>query len=180
MLKKLILTIIKFFYKGKFKRIPFNVFAYLIVGGGNTALNILLFTLLFFSINGSGFALEIATVLAFVSTSITGFWLNKTFAFSDSSNLRKDMVSQFGKYVFVSLFGQVLDYFMTKFLIVFFAFDAIVAYVFATVIVVTSTYFIQRYFTFKKQEDKQVLYDLSKKSSSSYNNFDSQINGKHS
>lgn len=83
LLKSLISSVINFFHRGKLKLIPPNVFAYLFVGAGNTALNIVLFAILFFSLEGIKYNLEIAIVLAFITTSITGFWLNKNFAFPD-------------------------------------------------------------------------------------------------
>ncbi len=141
------------------KLMTFPVFAYLVVGAANTALNILLFIVFYWALHNNQtvfnqLALEIATIISFLTTVATGFWLSKNFAFSDSDNQKKQVQKQFGKYFLVSLQGQFSDYVITKVLVVFFLINGSVAYIISTVIMLIINYFLQKYFTFKTREIK--------------------------
>jgi putative flippase GtrA len=143
-----------------FKRImTFPVFAYLVVGAANTALNIFLFIIFYWALQNNNsilanFALEIATILSFLITVATGFWLSKHFAFANSNNQKKEVQKQFGKYFLVSLQGQFSDYVITKVLVVLFLINGSVAYIISTVIMLMLNYFLQKNFTFKTHQNK--------------------------
>jgi putative flippase GtrA len=138
-----------------FKNIlSFPVFSYLVVGAANTLLNIGLFLLTFnFLQNNAGFqvpfALEIATIVSFGITVLTGFWLNKNFAFVNSDKDKKQVQKQFGKYCLVAMQGQFSDYLITKALVVLLLINGSVAYIISTVIMLVVTFLLQKYFTFK-------------------------------
>ncbi len=160
MLKQLIHFFLKLFYPIFKKVLHFNVYAYLAVGAVNTLLNIVLFTVLYLLINNSeglnifGFLLnivsvEIATIISFLLTVISGFWLSKNFAFSNSSFDKKENKKQFGKYSLVALQGQFSDYLITKGLILFLSIEPTIAYIISTFIMLILNYFLQKYFTFK-------------------------------
>lgn len=150
MLKKFILQVLNIFYPLVKKILPFQVYAYLAVGAANTVLNIGLFIAIHSALDNHRLAVEIATLFSFTITVISGFWLNKNFAFADAPNAQKENVKQFGKYFLVSIQGQFLDYLITKGLIVLLSINPVVAYLISTIVMLTLTYFLQKYFTFKK------------------------------
>lgn len=149
MIKNLIHRLLKEFYPLFRNFFPYQVYAYLTVGAINTGLNIGLFYLFFLTFKKSFLAVEIATVISFIISVLTGFWLSKNFAFTEASTEKKETQKQFGKYVLVSAQGQFSDYLITKGLIVFISIQPMVAYVFSTVIMLILNYLLQKYFTFK-------------------------------
>ena len=154
MIKNLIWLGLKSSYPVLNKIMSFSVFTYLTVGAFNTFLNIVLFIVFYNSLNKQNslvptFALEIATLISFIITVFTGFWLNKNFAFSYSNNNKKQTQKQFGKYCLVAFQGQLSDYFITKILVVYLLINGSIAYLISTVILLLINYFLQKYFTFK-------------------------------
>jgi putative flippase GtrA len=152
MLQKFILQLLNFFYPLVRKFMPFQVYAYLAVGAANTLLNIGLFILCYQALFATAIAVEMATVISFAITVITGFWLHKNFAFTDAGNDKKDVQQQFGKYALVALQGQLTAYLLTKGMIVLLKINASVAYVITAVIMLTLNYFLQKYFTFRSRK----------------------------
>jgi putative flippase GtrA len=154
MIKQLINSGLKFFYPLFKKIMPFEVFAYLAVGAANTFLNIGLFIVLYntcikLNTNVAKFSVEIATVISFLVSVFTGFWLSKNFAFTKASDEKKEVNKQFGKYFLVAAQGQFADYLITKGLILFLFMHPNVAYLLSTIIMLILNYFLQKYFTFK-------------------------------
>ncbi len=152
MLKNYIHQLLKFFYPLVSKLILYQVYAYLAVGAANTLLNIGLFVVIYFALANTMLAVELATVVSFAVTVITGFWLNKNFAFTDAANDKAATQKQFGKYVLVALQGQLSAYLLTKGMIVFLTMDASIAYFITAVFMLTLNYFLQKYFTFRKKK----------------------------
>lgn len=152
MLRNLIHQLLKFFYPLVKKLMPYQVYAYLAVGAANTLLNIGLFVVLYLALANTILAVELATVVSFAVTVITGFWLSKSFAFTEAGNEKKEAQKQFGKYFLVSLQGQFSDYLITKGLIILLLMNATIAYLLSTVIMLFLTYFLQKYFTFKNKK----------------------------
>lgn len=152
MLKNYIHQLLKFFYPPVKKLMPYQVYAYLAVGTANTLLNIGLFAALYLAFATSLLAVEAATVISFVVTVMTGFWLNKNFAFTNGGDGKKEKVKQFGKYGLVALQGQCSAYLLTKGMIVLFNINASVAYFITAVIMLTLNYFLQKYFTFRRKK----------------------------
>jgi putative flippase GtrA len=129
------------------------VYAYLAVGAANTVFNIALFALLYMALSETVFAVEAATIISFAITVATGFWLSKNFAFTEEGNDKKETSKQFGKYFLVSIQGQFSDYLITKGLIVFLFINPVIAYFISTFIMLTLTYFLQKYYTFRKKKE---------------------------
>lgn len=146
---------LKWGYVGKVKTVPYQVYSYLVVGGANTVFNLVLFAILFSLLINVSYALEAATVIAFVVTAITGFWLNRNFAFQTSTNVGVSLFRQFLKYVFVSISGQFLDYVITKGMVVVLLMNPVHAYFSATIIILTSTFFAQKFFTFRESKHQE-------------------------
>ncbi len=162
MAKKLIQLFLNIFYPLFKKIFPYDFYAYLAVGAANTVLNIALFactywlishatSLHFVGINLKAFAVELATIISFLTTVATGFWLSKNFVFTSASNEKNEKAKQFGKYFYVSLQGQFSDYLITKGLIIFVLVKPIAAYFISTFIMLMINYFLQKYFTFKSK-----------------------------
>ncbi|WP_200977579.1 GtrA family protein [Echinicola sp. 20G] len=147
------------FYPVFKKLLPYQVYAYLAVGGINTALNILLFILFFqwilpiegMAIGGYGIAsYTIALLMAFLITIPTGFWLSKYFAFNSNKHCQKAKAAgQLGKYFLVVLQGLVSDYALLKLLIEVCHIYPTIAKVLSTMIVLLINYLLQKHFTFK-------------------------------
>lgn len=152
MIQNTIRQLLNFFYPLVKKIMPFQVYAYLAVGAANTLLNIILFAVFYWALAKTLLALEVATVIAFVITVLTGFWLSKNFAFPDAAGDKKQTQEQFGKYFMVSLQGQFSDYLITKSLIVFLLIKPVAAYFISTIIMLIINYFLQKYFTFTKRK----------------------------
>ena len=163
MIKRYIQQLLKFFYPLVKKLMPFQVYAYLAVGAANTIFNIALFAVCYWLIAGATgiaiaglqiniLAVEIATIISFLITVATGFWLSKNFAFTNASNEKTEKAKQFGKYFLVSLQGQFSDYLITKGLIVLLLVDPVVAYFISTFIMLLINYFLQKYYTFKTKK----------------------------
>ena len=144
--------LLKLFYPLVKKLMPFQVYAYLAVGAANTVLNIVLFAVLYMALAQTLLAVEAATVISFVITVLTGFWLNKNFAFTNASKEKKETRKQFGKYFLVSLQGQLSAYLLTKGTIVLLDLDASRAYVITALIMLTINYFLQKYYTFHSRK----------------------------
>ncbi len=165
MLKKIIHYLLRLWYPVFKKAFPYQLYAYLAVGAANTLLNIGLFTLGYSMLSSSGgwlpgitglkgFAVEIATVLSFLVSVITGFWLSKNFAFTDAPNEKEEQKKQFGRYFLVSLQGQFSDYLITKGLIIFLRIEPAIAYCISTVIMLVINFMLQKYYTFKAQKPR--------------------------
>lgn len=145
---------------------PFQVFAYLAVGAGNTLLNILLFVVVYQFILPQGDAFffglplasyTIALLVAFLVTVPTGFWLSKNFAFTEAVNNKKANLNQLGRYFLVVIQGLVSDFLLMKLLIVTGDINPNLAKVMSTVIVLTVNFLLQKYFTFKTQQPEVEL-----------------------
>lgn len=143
-----------------FKRfLPYDVYAYLAVGAGNTVLNILLFALFYqvvliekmYTIFSFPFeSYTVALIIAFILTVPTGFWLSKSFAFTEAP--KQQNTQQLIKYFLVVLQGLVSDYLIFKLFIVVFDAHPTASKVISTVIVLTFNYLLQKYFTFRKEK----------------------------
>ena len=128
-------------------------------GAINTALNIILFAVLYeYILPKEGWSIKdfniasytIALLIAFFVTIPTGFWLSKNFAFRDGATGTKKTTKQLFKYVLVVGQGLGSDYLILKALILIFDMQPTVAKIFSTVIVLTINFLLQKYFTFKK------------------------------
>ncbi len=164
MIKNTIQWGLNLFYPLFKKFLSFQVYAYLAVGAANTIFNIVLFFVFYFllisaenfyslGINLSTLAVEIATFFSFLISVLTGFWLSKNFAFTNSSNQKREKTKQFGKYFLVSLQGQFSDYLITKGLVIFLHTEPRLAYCISTIIMLILNYSLQKHYTFKAKKE---------------------------
>jgi putative flippase GtrA len=142
-----------------FKRIlPYQVYSYLAVGGINTAINILIYVLLYevilpkegVIINDFNIAsYTIALMISFFITIPTGFWLSKNFAFKTQDDLTYKNNNQLFKYFLVVSQGLGSDYILLKVCIELFNIQPSIAKIISTIIVLSLNFLLQKYFTFK-------------------------------
>lgn len=148
---RLIRQLLKYFYPLFSRWLPYQVYAYLAVGAANTIFNIGLFAIVYHGTkNSSSLSVEIATVISFTISAISGFWLNKHFAFTQADNEKRATGKQFTKYVLVAVQGQISAYLLTKGMVSFLLMDASVAYLLTAIIMLAINYFLQKHFTFRK------------------------------
>jgi putative flippase GtrA len=153
-----ITDIIDFFYQPFRRWIPLQTFRYAACGGGNTVLGFLLYTigikLLFkgriFDLGFYAFEPHTASLLfAFLINFPVGFFLMKYVVFVDST-IRGRV--QLFRYFFVFVSNLFINYLLLKVLIEYLHLDAIIAQVIATVVVITTSYILQRHFSFKAED----------------------------
>lgn len=160
-MKKLIENILDLFYipfRGKLQK---QFFRYVACGGGNTALDILLFYVSYHYIfkekvfHTPWFAISPHIASFFLSFLITfpmGFMLMRTFVFKES-NLRGRV--QLFRYFLLVLTCILLNYIFLKLFVDGLSFYPTPAKILTTAIVVWFSYFSQRYFTFGTNKDRK-------------------------
>lgn len=161
-MRKLILSVIDFFYP-LFRRVmPLQTFRYAACGGLNTVLDIFIFFLSYnyifhkqvvhvldFSISP-----HIAAFLAaFCITFPVGFYLNKYVVFTES-NLRKRI--QITRYFLLVLACIGLNYMFLKFFVEQLHIYPTISKMITTIIVVAFSYFTQKRFTFKTRVEENT------------------------
>lgn len=155
LIKKILLLAYPFFQRW----MPYDVFAYLAVGALNTAVNILMFVLLYeWILPQAGWAVlhltipayTLALIIAFFTTLPSGFWLSKTFAFSDTKSQKPAEKSQFIKYCLVVAQGLGSDYLLLIALIHLLGFPPSLAKILSTGMVLSVNFLLQKYFTFRE------------------------------
>jgi putative flippase GtrA len=161
MIKKSIKYILDIFYPLFQKILPYELYAYLAVGAINTALNIILFAVLYqFVLPAPGIIVynffiasyTLSLILSFLATVPTGFWFAQEFAFNQSNQHADQAGKQMGKYFLVVLQGLISDYLLLKGLIVFTGMHPTGAKILSTVIVLSVNFLLQKYYTFKMNE----------------------------
>lgn len=165
-LKGKIFSVVDFFYPPFRKYIPQQTFRYAACGGSNLLLNNLLFFLFFhyvvsqqnFPIRFGDFSFVLkpqnaALFLAYLVCTPIGFYLN-LFVVFPGSHLRRG--SQFFRYILVSFINLLLNYFLLKFFVEVLHFYPSAANLLNTIIIVTLTYLLQRYFSFRQKNTGQA------------------------
>lgn len=157
-IKSTILILVDFFYP-PFKRIlPVQTFRYAVCGGGNAALNILLFSsFLHFVYEKQLVYLPLGLVLtpyvasfisAFVITFPIGFYLS-LFVVFPGSHLRRRV--QLFRYFMIVMCNILLNYTLLKIFVEVFHWYPTPAYIIDYALVIAFTYFSQRYFSFRQK-----------------------------
>jgi len=152
MAKNLLHQLLRFSYPFIRKLLPYQIYTYLAVGALNTLLNITLFISCHHLLLSTSIAVEASTIVALAVTIFTGYWLQKNFVFTDTAHIKKAGRKQLAKYTIVALQGQLSAYLFTKSMILLLHFNASTAYIITTFIMLTLTYFLQKYFTFRREK----------------------------
>ena len=154
----LVTSFIDFFYPPFRKVLNLQTFRYVICGGTNTFLDILIY---FISYN---FILHkqvvflgplafkphiMAFIMSFIISFPTGFYLNRNVVFTGST-LRGRV--QLFRYLLLVIICIILNYVFIKLFVEQFNIFPTVAKILTTFIVISFSYVTQRYFTFRKSE----------------------------
>jgi putative flippase GtrA len=153
-----ILGFVDFFYPFFSKFMPLQTFRYAACGGGNTALNILIFFLahnfilqnqvveLGFVAVSSHIA---AFIIAFCITFPIGFYLSMYVVFQGSFLRRR---TQFIRYFMVAMACIAQNYLFLKLFVDVFGWYPTPSMILTTALVVTFSYLAQKYFSFRTQK----------------------------
>ena len=151
-------ALIDFFYRPFKKWLPLQTFRYASCGGANTVLGFLLYSFSYkflfkekvFSLGFYAFKPHIAALIfSFLINFPVGFFLMKYVVFVDST-IRGHV--QLVRYFFVFVSNLFINYLLLKFLVEYLHLNAIFSQVISTVVVITTSYLLQRHFTFKVEE----------------------------
>ncbi|MEI6947655.1 GtrA family protein [Paraflavisolibacter sp. H34] len=155
-----ILALVDFFYPLFRKFMPLQTYRYAACGGGNTALNILIFSaahnFLFknqvFHLGAFALSPHIAAfVLAFCITFPTGFYLSMFVVFQ-GSYLRRRV--QFLRYFLVVIACVIFNYTFLKLFVDIMGWYPTPSMILTTCFVVVFSYLAQRFFSFRVKEGK--------------------------
>ncbi len=140
---------------------PLQTFRYASCGGGNTLLGFIIYSVSYkyifrervLDLGFYAFKPHIASlILAFLINFPVGFILMKFVVFIDS-NIRGRV--QLFRYFFVFVSNLFLNYLLLKALVEYLYINAIIAQLIATAVVITTSYLLQKHYSFKV-EDTQV------------------------
>jgi putative flippase GtrA len=154
-LRHAILNLIHFFYAPLKKWIPLHTFRYAACGGGNTVLDILLFTFCYnfvfnkqnFHIGGTTLSPYIASLfLSFGISFWSGFYLNRYVVFMDSG-LSK--IIQLYRFVAINIICIVLNTIFLDIFVVYFGLHPTVAKITSSIVIAIISYSVQTYIFFK-------------------------------
>lgn len=154
-LRNFITGIIDFFYPPFRRLMPLQTFRYAVCGGGNTILDILIYFVSFHFIlkkdilytPAGAISPHIAAfMIAFLVSFPLGYLLNRYIVFTGSS-LRGRI--QFMRYFMLVLVCILLNYVFIKFFVEQLNIYPTVSKILTTIIVVSFSFFTQKYFTFK-------------------------------
>jgi len=163
-MRNLILQVIDFFHRPFAKLIPLQTFRYLACGGGNTALDIVLYFIMYnFVLHQQMVHLPFVTITPhiaalFMSLAITfptGFLLSKYVVFSES-NLRGR--TQLFRYFMLVSACILLNYVFMKLFVEHLHIYPTISKIFTTFFVVCFSYLTQKKFTFKVKPEKLKLF----------------------
>ncbi|WP_243350180.1 GtrA family protein [Parabacteroides sp. FAFU027] len=154
-IRDLMIMLIDWFYKPFQRLISIQTFRYGACGGANSAFDILLYFIFYHYLLGEkilhlGFiaiSAHIASfLLVFPITFTTGFILGKFITFSDSELRGRTQLLRYG----ITVGGSILlNYIFLKLFVEYCHFFPTVSKMLTTVVVVTYSYFMQKYYSFK-------------------------------
>ena len=161
-IRETILKAIDFFYTPFKKYIPLHTFRYAACGGGNTVLDIFLFSLSYnfifkkhdVSLGLFTLSPHIASLFLALSISLpSGFYLNRYIVFQQSGLRRR---SQFARYIMVTTICIFLNYVFLKLFVDYLGFYPTPAKIITTLLVVIFSYTSQTYIFFKRKPKSET------------------------
>jgi putative flippase GtrA len=156
-MKYLVISVIDFFYPAFRKLMPVQTFRYIVCGGGNTLLDILIYYVSYhYILKEQNVYTPIVVIspyiaaflIAFLVSFPTGFYLNRNVVFTGST--LKGGVQLF-RYFLLVIICIILNYIFIKLFVEQFHFYPTVSKILTTVIVVSFSYLTQKHFTFKNK-----------------------------
>ncbi len=161
-MKKLLLSVIDFFYPPFSRFMPLQTFRYAACGGGNTLLDIFVYFISYnYILHQQVLHLPLislepyvaALFMAFCVSFPTGFFLMRNLVFPESD--LKGRVQAF-RYLVLVLFCMVLNYVFIKFFVEYCHIYPTIAKIITTVFVVAFSYVTQKYFTFRVRSNEKT------------------------
>jgi putative flippase GtrA len=161
--RDLLIPVIDFFYPPFRKIIDLRTFRYVACGGGNTLLGLIVYSVTFKFVlherllDLGFFAFEPHTASLFISFLINfpmGFFLMKFVVFEES-NIKGRI--QLFRYFLLYVACLFLNYPILKFFVEWLHWNAIVSQVVTTGIIVVFSYLVQKHFTFRVVQNKEVI-----------------------
>ncbi|HLF45234.1 MAG TPA: GtrA family protein [Chitinophagaceae bacterium] len=159
-IKDRIISLIDFFYPPFNKMMDKQTFRYAAAGGSNTLFDILLYSIThnfilhkeIIHLGSMAISPYIAAFLfTFPITFVTGFLLARYVVFPEAAGTKKRI--QLSKYLFIVLICIILNYVFLKFFVEIIGWWPLPAKLATTVVVVAFSYFSQKKFAFRKQND---------------------------
>lgn len=158
--KNIIIAISNFFYKPVQKFVPELTFRYAFTGGINTSFDIILYFLFYnFVLKKQNIQLPFITIsshiasflIVFPITFTTGFLLAKYVTFTQSVLRGRKQLFRYGLTVFGSI---ILNYVFLKLFVEACHIWPTISKIITTIIVITYSYFMQKYFSFNVKDNK--------------------------
>lgn len=159
--KQRIIAFIDFFYPPFSRTMPLQTFRYAACGGGNTVLDIVMYSVGYHFIlhkhdvhlGSLTMSPHIASiVIAFCVSFPTGFFLMRNIVFTESTLHGRVQLFRYFVLVMICL---VLNYIFIKLFVEQFHIYPTIAKILTTVIVVAFSYLTQKNFTFKSEQNRQ-------------------------
>jgi len=156
--RKLLLSVINFFYPWFKKLMPLQTFRYAACGGFNTCLDISLFFLSYnYIFSKSPIQIYFLTISPHIAAFLTGFcvtfpigfYLSRYVVFQETTVRKRE---QLGKYFTVVLGCLILNYGFLKLFVEVFQWYPTPSKIFTTFFVVAFSYLTQKHYTFKTAE----------------------------
>jgi len=156
--RKLLLSVIDFFYPWFKKLMPLQTFRYAACGGFNTCLDISLFFLSYnYIFSKSPIQIYFLTISPHIAAFLTGFcvtfpigfYLSRYVVFQETTVRKRE---QLGKYFTVVLGCLILNYGFLKLFVEVFQWYPTPSKIFTTFFVVAFSYLTQKHYTFKTAE----------------------------
>jgi putative flippase GtrA len=156
-MKHVVTSAIDFFYPPFRKLMPSQTFRYIVCGGGNTLLDIIIYYVSYhYILKEQNLYTPIVVIspyiaaflIAFLVSFPTGFYLNRNVVFTGST--LKGGVQLF-RYFLLVIICIILNYIFIKLFVEQFHFYPTVSKILTTVIVVSFSYLTQKHFTFKNK-----------------------------
>jgi len=156
--RKLLLSVIDFFYPWFKKLMPLQTFRYAACGGFNTCLDISLFFLSYnYIFSKSPIHIYFLTISPHIAAFLTGFcvtfpigfYLSRYVVFQETTVRKRE---QLGKYFTVVLGCLILNYGFLKLFVEVFQWYPTPSKIFTTFFVVAFSYLTQKHYTFKTAE----------------------------
>lgn len=161
-IRNTILRIVDFFYPPFRKYMPLQTFRYAACGGGNTLLDIIIFTVSYnFLIHKEIVYIGpvaispyiFAFIIAFVISFPLGFYLSRYVVWQQTETKKRIQVF---RYLMVVVACILMNYFLLHFFIDYMHWWPTISKIMTAVVVITFSYFSQRFYSFKESKPTTV------------------------
>lgn len=143
----------------KIKKIfSYKTVSYVICNLVATLLNILIFKLLFMSLNMD---YMIANVIAVILSKIFSFFVNKFFVFKCRCRSKKDLIAEVSKYILTRFFTSLIDILGMMFVVELFHINQLTAKCMLQVIIIVLNYILAKNVVFKNANNSNADKEIA-------------------